>query len=258
MEIIVLEVASEEAKKLKEEAMKKRLSLQDYCKDKLGLSINKKREYKDINIIYPKNQYKNIVCRLGATTEGKIFCQSLKDEKIIEIVKSLRMKWDPEKGKWYRKISSLCGDINDRLAELGNKLLLAGFAVDLPITEAKEKAINGTYLPEYDRWVLTYKNNLILRWFYQGKEEGEKLYQEAKRLKSSRWLSEKGMLVNIEYCEEVIDFAEINGFKISEEAQSLINNHILHQQEVTEVKSPLPEEKKEIKEDLLEDLIDDD
>lgn len=230
--------------------------MQDYCKDKLGLPINKPKEYRDINIIYPENQYKKIVCRLGITAEGEIFCQSLKDEKIIEIVKSLRMKWDPDKERWHRKISPLCGNVNDRLAEMGNKLLLSGFAIDLSITGAKSKAINGTYLPECDRWVLAHKNSLILRWFYQGKEGGNKLYQEAKQLKSSRWLSGKGMVVNIEYCEEVIDFAEINGFAISDEARKLIEDYA--QQEKNKIEAKAPELKEEHKEELnLEDLLDD-
>lgn len=144
----------------------------------------------------------------------------VKDFDFIEIVKKLGYKWDGL--TWRKLLTEYTVNANDRAAELGNKLLLSGFTVQFPNAESKNKAISGEFESENDRWVKfdAELGKLAICW----KKKSDTLYNAAKKLTGARW---KGgaMMVNVEFYQEVIDFAETMGFSISNKAQEEIEKY---------------------------------
>lgn len=136
---------------------------------------------------------------------------------------SLSMTWDTDGKCWVRKVNYFSGSVEDRAAEAGHRLLAAGFVVKIRDQAIREKAISGQYEPEHTRWVAA---------FTSGEHEGkfgifwnrmkEDFYDVARRLPQSRW-SNPYVIVPPEHFEEVLDFAERYGFRISEAAQKLID-----------------------------------
>lgn len=186
----------------------------------------------------------------------------VKDYEFMEIVKSLGYKWNGT--SWIKRITEYTGTAEDRAAELGNKLLNAGFTVQFPDTESKEKAVSTNFAKENDRWVKfnSETGELTLAW---GKRS-DTLYDAAKKLPGAKW-NNRSMKVNIEFYREVLDFAETMGFSISKTAQEKISEYQSKESRFETVKAKTPntewisdEEriKKSLKTDgtIIEDLID--
>lgn len=184
----------------------------------------------------------------------------IKDDIFREIVKSLGYSWE---GVWCKKITEYSGPEKDRIAELGNKLLANGFTVHFPGAESRDMAISGNFMQECTKWVKynTEKNMLSLIW----KGRSDDIYEKARKISGSRW-HHGYMLVPIEFYQEVLDFADVMGFKLSKRAEKEINafedssTHFLKK----DVKEPVYEEKngsEELKKKLkksgiIEDLRD--
>ena len=77
------------------------------------------------------------------------------------------------------------------------------------------------------------------------------LYQKARSIKSSTW--NDGIVVPISQYKKVIDFAEIEGFKFSKQAQSMIDKHI--NLITTLERVSIPEKEKEESVDKLEEIL---
>ena len=152
--------------------------------------------------------------------ESRIYAKYIKDSDFMEIVKSLGYRWSG--AAWYKDINEYTGNSDDRSAELGNKLLLAGFTVRFHNVESKNMAISGNFELESDRWIKYRKDGekLAVCW----KEKNDTLYRAAKKLPGARWKS-GAMLVDIEFYHEVLDFAETMGFSVSKTAQEEIGKY---------------------------------
>lgn len=153
--------------------------------------------------------------------DKKITAEYEKNDDFRSIVKSLSLKWN---NGWYRNINELTGSYIDRMAELGNKLLQAGFIVSIMDREAKEKAISGTYEEECDRWIKynADNNKLEIKWYVKN----DNLYNSSRKLTGSKWDSDKkATVVGIEHFEEVEEFAEMYNFKYTIEAAKKIEEY---------------------------------
>lgn len=143
-----------------------------------------------------------------------------KRDDFRELVKEkLHMEWFGS--SWKRKIINKNGAPQDRAAEAGHRLLATGFVIRIFDTELREKAIRGEYEPECTRWVQKrttgdYKGWLAINW-----ERNEDFYNAAKRISGARW-SRPSVVVPPANFEEVLDFAKMYGFKVSEMAQEAI------------------------------------
>lgn len=149
-----------------------------------------------------------------------ISVQYIKDTDFIDIAKKLGYKWNGT--AWEKKITEYTGSGNDRVAEMANKLLLSGFTVQFPNNEAKEMAISGNFVAENDRWIKYNEtdNMLSIRW----KTRSDTLYDNAKKLPGAKW-KDGSMRVNIEFYQEVEDFANTMGFSISNMAKHKIEEY---------------------------------
>ncbi|MEG0051193.1 MAG: hypothetical protein RR712_03360 [Terrisporobacter sp.] len=153
-------------------------------------------------------------------TETKIEVIYEKNDKFRDIVKNLKYKWE---GTWEREIHEVTGSYKDRAAELGNKLLNAGFSICIYDEEIRERAVVGDYEAECNRWIYRHKDKndiLKLKWY----EKNDKLYHNSRKLPGSKW--EDGTTqVNVSKFVEVEEFAEMYGFKFTKLATERLENY---------------------------------
>lgn len=169
-------------------------------------------------IIRPQQLVCETIARISVTGQVVAVQFPEKRDDFREVVKAYGCQW--ERPRWERVIDDLAGDPADRAAELGHRLLAAGFCVVLPSATIQQMAISGSYEPECRRWVLAggrgqYKNHFILRWRYS-----EDCYAAASRISGSRYVK-PDVVVPPEHVEEVLDFAAIERFRLTEAAQAL-------------------------------------
>lgn len=140
----------------------------------------------------------------------------MRDSDFIAVVKALEFKWN---GKcWTKNITKYNSGIN-RAIELGHKLLKAGFAVNAD-KKLVPDMISGTYEEERHNWIDAEENIIVITWEkYTSVSEGN--YQEAKKIHGAKYKNKK-MVVPAESFDEIRDFAEVNGFRITEEAEELM------------------------------------
>lgn len=119
---------------------------------------------------------------------------------------------------WQRTITNFSGPIEDRAAEIGRKLLAAGFIIRIYNESIRNMAISGEYKPEITRWVTknTKSGRFSISW-----SKGDDFYQAARRIAGSRW-DRPSVTIAPEYYDEVLDFAEMYGFELSEGARNLV------------------------------------
>ena len=199
--------------------------------------------------IAPKEIKFSGIVKIVATTE-KVTVFYEKNEKFREIVKNLNFKW--EESKWERKLSELTGTYIDRAAELGNKLLNAGFIICILDEKIRNKAINGEFEVECDRWIKSdiENNKLIIKWY----EKNDYMYNAARKIKTSKWNSDiKAVTINISHFSEVQEFAEIYKCNFTEKALNFIEQY---KNELANVKKVEPVKTKDnVKEDGLKNIL---
>lgn len=167
--------------------------------------------------VYPNDQKTKVVAEIIFDDEiHEIKVKSEKDQIVINTVKSLHYDWS---GKvWYRETVPYKRDVADRMAEVGNKLLLDGVPIIIWDEAIRKKAINGIFEKECFRWVIKDKDMISIVWEFRSDE----LYRKAKRLPHAKW-ENGGMDVPARYYAEIRDFAKINEFKITPAAEELLS-----------------------------------
>lgn len=221
----------------------------------------REEEIRKESTVYPENRVTDVPVEIK-TAGDTIQVYFEKNENFRQIVKSLGYKWEYK--CWNRKINYTNGTIEDRVAELGNKLLNAGFPVIILDKIAREKAISGEYEEECKRWIYIRTEGKYEGWFsikWEGRNDS--LYKNARKLPGSKW--DGAVMVRIEHYKEVEEFAELYEFRFSNGAREAIEKY---KEELENAKIVAPtkiEEKKEkdgLKEilesstDILPDLID--
>lgn len=144
---------------------------------------------------------------------GKIEALYEKDNDFRNIMKSLGYSWD---SGWKKSITEFTLPLNDRIAELGNRLLLNGFTVKFPNQESMEMAISGEYDPECTKWIKSMEDDterLKIKWRVQSNA----LYNAARKIPGSQY-SQGSVTVPVSHYREIEDFAEAMGFRFSQKA----------------------------------------
>jgi len=146
---------------------------------------------------------------------------SEKREDFWRIIKlQQKMQWSG--ACWQRTIPPKEGTPADRVAEIGNKLLAAGFIVRIKDDELRLKAITGDYKPEQTRWIKRNKDNGDYPgWFSISWGWGDDLYAAARKISGSRWFK-PSVVAPPEQYEQVLDFADKYNFSLSAAAQELV------------------------------------
>lgn len=234
--------------------------------EKRNKKLKEEQQEKDIRMesaVFPENAITNVIVDI-MVQDDKVLTKFEINETFIDIVKSLGYQW--EGGVWKKDICETTGTAQERAAELGNKLLNAGFPISILDEEIRQNAINGKFEPECKRWIhlITegdYKGWLGLQW----KGKNEVLYNNARRITGSKW-NKPYVVVKIERYNEVEDFAEIYEFKFTKKAKKAIEDYKESFKNITQV---IPKKVKQIEQkdilkeilnssdEVLEDLIDD-
>lgn len=142
-----------------------------------------------------------------------------KREDFRGIVKGMGYRWSGS--HWYLTLNPANGPIEDRIAETGHRLLEAGFCILVHDESLRKKVVKADYTPSPYGWVTAIVSGERKGWFAIGwKRDAGDWYREAKKLPGSRW-SSPNMVVPPEQVEEILDFASVNGFKLSPGAERL-------------------------------------
>lgn len=205
-------------------------------KKKNDIPAEVKKELEDLKVqltITPENALKEGVVKIKYNDKNTLLSAAyIKNNDFIQIVKSLDYKWDGS--NWTKEINEYTGAIDDRAAELGNRLILAGFTVQFVTEDSKELAITGTFKKENDRWIkyLSRENALVISW--NGRNDN--FYKNAKKLPGAYW--ELGrMLVNIEFYQKVQTFAKKMQFSFSKAATDAIAQYKEKESQFTHAKN---------------------
>lgn len=172
--------------------------------------------------VYPEDSVTETVAEIRTSGETlEIFFPEKRDD-FREIVKgNLKMRWD--NGVWARRIDTWNGPMEARAAEAGHRLLANGFAVRIYSDEIRIRAVTGEYEPECTRWVRQRVEGEYTGWFSIGWMKWEEnFYDVARRLRGSRY-SRPDVVVPAEQYAEVLDFAEMYDFKLSNGAKELVD-----------------------------------
>lgn len=143
-----------------------------------------------------------------------------KDEAFRDVVKALGYTWSGT--CWSKAIDPATNPAADRAAELGNRLLAAGFPVRIQDPAIRAAAIAGQFAPEQRRWIKLrtsgeHAGKLVICW-----PREDDLYSVAKALSGARY-DKPNIVIPVDRYEAVLDFAEAYGFAISPAAQAAID-----------------------------------
>lgn len=202
-----------------EYAAKKKVEREIEKKNKIEEDRN---EFKDL-IIIPDNHNNEDV---HIYIENNIIkLKTYKNDEFISIAKNRFFIWSPSDKVWHREIDEkFNGATQDRVIEISNDLLKAGFGIIIHSEEFKEiksKILNADYEKEQTRWIYIEDNKLKAMW----KGFNEYIFVNLKNIKTSKFVN-KVMEFDIGQYKQVLDFANDNGFAIYDDVENAINKYI--------------------------------
>lgn len=142
---------------------------------------------------------------------------TMRYDPFVEIIRKFCYHWT---GTWWSKKFHDFESPVDRAAELCALLLDKGFIVDCGDIIA-QKAIHG-YMPAITRRIMVYEHtkNFSIWWGYP-----DDFYRQAMFLPGARYdPGSKTVTIPAEFANEVVGFAELHNFSISDRARELIEN----------------------------------
>lgn len=174
----------------------------------------------EFTLINSENPITSTIAHVRKQDEFLVVVFEEKNEKFRNVIKSKEFKYDSN-GKWKRKIGKFNGPFEDRFIEICYKLLKSGFNISVENDDYIEKIQKADFKKEQKYWITTfvkgqYKDHFCVNFFY---DDG--MYNESKKLTGARYVK-PDMSVPYTSWEEVIDFAEINGYSFSEMALELV------------------------------------
>lgn len=191
-----------------------------------------------------------------------------KDETFRQIVKDMGFRFDSDDIVWVLRCDQFTGGAKDRASELANELLRAGFSVALDDPEAREMAVAATFEPRTKLWVSILTSGKFGGWLKialpkERDQERDRLYSEARKLRGAKY--DNGyMVIPVSSHDLVEDFAQVNGYKLSEGALEAISRYEAERLGVTPA-TPTEAERPDVLGDILKsdnailpDLVDDD
>lgn len=216
---------------------------------------------KEEAILVPELQQHDGVVEV-TVSKNKISIKYALNEDFRLTVKRNGYLWNCEKKSWERICDDFTGNSIDRAAEIINILLNKGFAVICFDDVIRKKAIKANFAPECKKWIKYNNDKFIVKW---SRDEDNDYYNRLRRIPGAKWnSSEKGMTLPTTSYREIDDFADIEGFKFSEQANLIIEE--LRKAEIIVTPNRPQEQKQQNKLakilnsriDVLDDLRDDD
>ncbi len=186
------------------------------------VAVDQEREKESLTVTAAEKKKSGVVILDYHPAGTIITAEYVKDDDFRRVIKDKNFRWNPEKYRWEKEITEYTGTMDDRIADTGSTLLAAGFTVQFPNAEIKDKAISANFEIENDRWVKydTKSEMLAIAW----KNRSDTLYESSRKLPGAKW-SNGSMKVSIGFYREVEDFAETMRFSISKKAREKIEEY---------------------------------
>jgi len=193
--------------------------------------------------VYPEAPVTQLVTEFKILDDQIQILLPEKNEDFRKLIKPKGYRWSGS--TWVRYINKFNGPVEDRAAEIGHMLLAGGFPIRVYNESIRQVAISGGYQREITRWVMRRDSRFAIRWPYE-----DDLYKEAKKLDGAKYdRTHKDVTVPLENFEEVLDFARIHDFTISDGAQEAIEAARQAKDAALVVAIKKKEEKRQIKKD---------
>lgn len=167
--------------------------------------------------LYPENFRTNQITEINI--EGQVIKVSHPryDKYVAKTLRELNLKWDGTKF-WQREIIEINGNIEDRVIEIAYNLLSEGFPVSIHDQKLREKAAKGAYKQEHHNWIVVLQNYPdMFSIMYKNNE----YYAETRLISGRKYLNKK-VLIPLDSIDELLDFANMYGFKFSAAAEQLV------------------------------------
>ena len=186
------------------------------------VAVDQEREKESLTVTAAEKKKSGVVILDYHPAGTIITAEYVKDDDFRRVIKDKNFRWNPEKYRWEKEITEYTGTMDVRIADTGSTLLAAGFTVQFPNAEIKDKAISANFEIENDRWVKydTKSEMLAIVW----KNRSDTLYESSRKLPGAKW-SNGSMKVSIGFYREVEDFAETMRFSISKKAREKIEEY---------------------------------
>lgn len=142
-----------------------------------------------------------------------------RDDDVRREVKDRGFTWNGN--AWVKEITKYTGSIEDRMADIANRLLELDYNVAVFDETAREKAISGSFEPEQDRliWLSKDEKKLILEWFGYYDD----VYSASRKISGSRWdFDYKYVTVPSRNYKQVVDFSNEYGFIFTDAANEFV------------------------------------
>lgn len=217
-----------------------------------------------LQVVTPENQTHAGVVSISYTS-SYVQVSYPRDEDFRLLVKLFDFLWDSGNKVWNKKITQFTGTSENCTTEIGSALLNAGFAISLDDEEIRARCVNAEFEPTCKYWVKirsagTYEGWLSICW-PKGEQE---IYDAARKISGSKW-SSPNVVIPITKTEEVKDFANHLGFKISAGAAEAMDSYqkslrppvIPETGKKSTAKNTVHEILKNTNDEILGDLIDD-
>lgn len=173
-------------------------------------------EVEEETTVYPENAISNAPVAIESE-DGSVVLKFERNDRFIEVAKTNGFRWNGK--RWAKKVGQLDGDIQERVAEIGNILLNAGFGVTIADKETREKAVEGNFSPEVQRWVLKADDETVrFFWKYRDKD----MFATIKSLPGSKYAG-GSIRVPAVHFDAIMDTARALDFTVSEKANAVMD-----------------------------------
>lgn len=186
-------------------------------------------------IIRPLHPVTNTIARIGQRPGAVFIIFPEKRDDFREVVRQFDYVWDGE--AWAKTVS---GNVPNVAAEIGHRLLAAGFWIAPPTGKVRDLIIEESFEPEHKRKVMVRATGKYKGWFTLWWARSEDCYEASRKITGSRY-DKPVVVVPPEFYDQVEDFAERYKFYITpaairaiEEAKSAINSALLLQVDLPE------------------------
>lgn len=170
----------------------------------------------DRPIAIPENQ-KHSGCADIRIDGGKVTVVYDRDETFRQIVKGMGFTWN---SGWVLKLDETTGTAENVCAELGSKLLNAGFSVRFDTQEIMDAAVSGDYTPRHMRWIWSHKAG---GFYAEWGERSDTLYREIMSIPGAKY-SAPGVMIPERSWDALTDYAEKHDFRFSAKAHALMES----------------------------------
>ena len=142
-----------------------------------------------------------------------------RNDGAAEALRHMGFVWDVD--CWRKRYTDKTPNVGDLIVEAAVRLLAMGLIVRVPRAEFVSRVASGDYTPICTRYVKasSERRRFVLIW---PKATDDGLYDVLKRLPGARWNRDlRAMTLPREMYNEMLDFAEANGFQVSGEARQM-------------------------------------